>query len=187
MTPRPGSTSKSYGVATDMDNSFEVMAFDVVDGFFAPDIERETCELDRQVREVAYVAEVEEIEKLTETLSGLRLAQTDLSPEDRDKGLSVLAARRELVESLYDGRSIDEIREEKFEKLDQCYVATGKVLTPLAKAKIRGQQTYQSDSKCRNGHINPERNTSNSLCLECGRLRSERSHIARKQRVAATI
>ena len=170
-----------------MDDSFEIMAFDVVDGFFAPDIEKDTAELDRQVRERAYVAEIEEIEKLTESLSGLRLAQTDLSPEDRDKGLAILKVRRELVESLYDGRSIDEIREEKFEKLDQCYVATGRELTPLAKAKIRGQQTYQSDSKCRNGHINPERNTSNSLCLECRRLNSERNRVSQKLLADATI
>lgn len=167
-------------------SDFEVMAFDVVDSFFAPDIEKDTAELDRQVRERVYISEIEEIEKLTETLSGLRLAKTDLSPAERDRGLSVLAARRELVDSLYDGRSIEEIREEKFEKLDRCYVATGKVLTPLVKAEIRGQQTYQSDSTCRNGHINPERNTSNSLCLECRRLSYERSHIARKL-LAATI
>ena len=169
-----------------MDDSFEVMAFDVVDGFMPGD-GHDTADLDRRVKEAAYVFEVEEIEKLTGALQSGILARQELTPEAIDKGLAVLAARRELVESLYDGRSIEEIREAEFEKLDRCYVATGRELTPLAKAKIRGQQTYQSDSKCRNGHINPERNTSNSLCLECRRLNSERNRVSQKLLAAATI
>ena len=172
-----------------MDGSFDgsIITDERVDGFMSGD-GREDADLERKVKEATYVAEIEEIEKLTEALSRLRVARTDLSPEARKKGLAILAARRELVESLYDGRSIEEIREVAFVRAERAHVArTGQPLTPRAKAEIRGLKTYQSDRPCRNGHENPERNTSNSLCLECRRLNYERNHVPRKQLAAATI
>ncbi len=154
------------------------------DGFFNRDDGCNTAAFDRRVKEAAYTAEIAEIERLTETLQSGLLVRTDLSPEAREKGLAILKARRELVDSLYDGRSIQEIRESEFEKRDRVYeLQTGQPIPPRQKAIIRELETYQSDAPCRNGHENPERSTSNGVCIECRQARNER--INKKAETAA--
>lgn len=146
------------------------------DGFYSPNVRGQgDPDLDAKVREATYVAEIEQIERLTESLNGGVLAKTELTPEAWIKGIAILKARRESVESLYDGRSINEIRESEFDKKERVYeLQTGQPIPPRQQAIIRGLETYQSGDNCRNGHVNPERSTTNAGCMKCRRANYER-------------
>lgn len=140
-------------MADDFDGT--VINEESVDGFFNRDDGRDTADLERKVKEAAYTAEIEEIEKLTEALSRLRLAKTELTPEARKKGLAILEARRELVDSLYDG-PLPKIKPSPKPGWSPARLAAQKA----------GSNKYQEEGPCVNGHNSP-RYVGTTVCVAC--------------------
>ena len=144
-----------------------VITEESVAGFFAGDDSFDTAEFDRKVKEAAYIEEVGEIEKLTEALRLGRLKTTDLSPEARKKGLAILKARRELVDSMYDG------------PLPKIEPKSSWSPARLAAQKA-GLSKYEPGRPCVRGH-GSLRYVRNNICTTC---MSERGVIKRAKKEA---
>ena len=145
-------------MADDFDG--EILTNEKADGFYGPEVHgyTDSVRFEREVKEAVYLAEIAEIEKLTDALRAGRLKQTDLSPKARTKGLAILKARLARLKAKYGGPLPNPKPKPK---------AKAKAWLPARiAAKKAGLSKYEPGRPCRNGHNSP-RYVANNICVAC--------------------